>query len=120
MACAIRSPQYDCRVFEDIATGVMNAWTLYMVNDVVVINKAAAVLGDTVVLYSNIPKVLVDCVTIASGNIAAFAEGCKVYYLANAVTNVANANVCGFVTVQPAVGDTTVEIHFDGTLRIVA
>ena len=120
MPCSIRSPQEVCQVFEDIATGAMAAWTLYMVNNVVVLNKAVAVLGNTVVLYYWIPKIVVDCVTITTANLAAFAEGCKVYYAANAVTNVANAFMCGFVTVQPAIGDTHVEIHFDGTLNIVA
>ncbi len=122
MACSLRSPNEVCEVFEDTAVAAHVAWTLYMINDVVVINKATAAIGDTAVFYYFIPKVVVDCVTITSGNLAAFAEGSKVYYdnATHAVTNVANANVCGFVTVAPAVGDTTVEIHFDGTLRIVA
>ena len=120
MACKLRSPNEVCEVFEDIAEVAHVAWTLYPINDVIVINKATAAIGDTAVFYYFIPKVIVPCVEITSGNDQAFYEGCKVYYLANAVTNVANANVCGFVTVAPAIGDTEVEIHFDGTLRIVA
>jgi hypothetical protein len=120
MACSLRSPNEVCEVFEDTAEAVLAAWTLYPINDVIVINKAAAAIGDTAVFYYFIPKVVVDCLTITSGNLADYAEGSKVYYSANAVTTVPNGDVCGFVTVQPAIGDTTVEIHFDGTLRIVA
>lgn len=120
MACSLRSPNEVCEVFEDIAVAAHVAWTLYPINDVIVINKATAAIGDTAVFYYFIPKVVVDCVEVTSGNLADYAEGSKVYYAGNAVTTVANANVCGFVTVAPSVGDTTVEIHFDGTLRIVA
>lgn len=120
MACSLRSPNEVCEVFEDTAVAAHVAWTLYPIQDVIVINKATAAIGDTAVFYYFIPKVVVPCVTITTANLAAFAAGSKVYYAGNAVTNVANANVCGFVTVAPAVGDTTVEIHFDGTLRIVA
>jgi len=122
MACSLRSPNEVCEVFEDTAVIAHVAWTLYMINDVVVINKATAAIGDTGVFYYFVPKVVVDCVAVTSGTLAAYGVGQVVYYDAatHSVTTVANANVCGFVTVAPAVGDTTVEIHFDGTLRIVA
>ncbi|MFA7283685.1 MAG: hypothetical protein WC066_03965 [Candidatus Omnitrophota bacterium] len=120
MACILRQPNELCLVFEYTAESALTAWTLYPINDVIVINKATAAIDDTAVLYYFVPKVIVDCIEITSGNLASFAEGSKVYYADNAVTSVANGDVCGFVTVQPAIGDTTVEIHFDGTLRIVA
>ena len=125
MACAIRSPQELCQNFEtvvDISAGY-TAWTMYKLDDTVVINKATAAYGATAVLYYNIPKVVVDCLTVSLGNLTDYGAGSKVYFDAttNAVTPVAGSNsLCGIVTKVPSSGDTTVEIHLDGTLEIVA
>jgi len=125
MACAIRSPQELCQNFEtvvDISAGY-TAWTMYKLDDTVVINKATAAYGATAVLYYNIPKVVVDCETVSLGNLTQYGVGSKVYFKSstNAVTPTASGNtLCGIVTKVPAVAATTVEIHLDGTLGITS
>jgi len=89
----------------------------------VCVNKAAASSGDECVMYYEIPKVVVPCITITSGNQSSFDEGSKVYFdsTASKVTNVASGNtLCGIVTTKPAVGATTVEIHLMGALGITS
>lgn len=104
-------------------SGGYTAWTMYLVNDTVCIAGMTVAVSVDCVMYYNVPKVLVDCVTITSGNLSAFAEGSKVYFSTstNAITNVSAGNyLCGIVTQQPSVGDTTCEIHLDGTLCITS
>ena len=125
MACEIRSPQEVCQNFEHEApTGGYAAWTLYQVNDTVTINKAVTTIGNTAVMYYEIPKVVVPCVAIPSGEaVTYYDEGCKVYFDAtnSQVTRVAGGNVlCGIVTKAGSVGDETIEIHLMGALAIVA
>jgi predicted RecA/RadA family phage recombinase len=79
--------------------------------------------GDEGVLVYQAAKILVACVAITSGNLADFAEGCKVYFDAadKEVNESASGNtLCGIVVVQPSVGDETVLIHLMGCLGIVA
>jgi len=125
MSCAIRSPQDVCQNFEHTTpSGGYTAWTMYMVNDTVVVNKATATVGNEAVMYYEIPKVVVDCLTITDGNLASYDEGCKVYHDSgtDAITHTPSGTttLCGIVTQKPSVGDTTCEIHLMGALGIVA
>lgn len=123
MACAIRSPQEECKNFRtvvDISAGY-SAWTMYKLDDTVVINKAAVAYGAVAVLYYWIPKVMVDSVTITLGNLTDFGVGSIVYFdsSTNAITATSGGNTaCGIVTEVPVSGDTTVEIHLMGTLAL--
>ena len=68
-------------------------------------------------------KIVVPCAIVTSGNLADYAEGCKVYFDAadeEVNTSSSGNTLCGIVTTQPAVGDEEVEIHLDGTLGIVS
>lgn len=124
MACSIRSSPEESKVFQYTApSGGYTAWTLYQVNDTVVIAGATTTVGNEVVMYYWVPRVLVDCLTITSGNAANYDEGSKVYYdpLTSAITHVAASNtLCGIVTTRPAVGAVLCEIHLMGALSIVA
>ena len=124
MACAIRSPQEVCQNFQyTTPSGGYAAWTMYKVNDTVVINKATQTVGEEAVLYYWVPKVVVDCLTITAGNVANYDEGSKVYFDAstNAITHESSGNtLCGIVTTRPAVGAVLCEIQLDGMLGIVA
>jgi len=124
MACSICSPQEVCQNFEYTApSGGYVAWTMYLINDTVCVNKATTAVGEEAVMYYWIPKVIVDCLTITAGNIANYDEGSKVYFDStnNRVTHVSAAwQLCGIVTVRPTADDTTVEIQLDGMLGIVA
>ncbi len=122
MACSIRSQPEMSRNFVIAApSGGYTAWTMYQVNDTVCIAGMTVLVSKDCVMYYNIPKVLVDCLTITSGNLANYTGGSKVYFDAttNAITHVADTNpLCGIVTLQPAAGDVLCEIHLIGTLEI--
>ncbi len=124
MACSIRSQPEMSRNFVIAApSGGYIKWIMYLVNDTVCIAGMTVAIDEDCVMYYNIPKVLVDCLTITAGNLANYAEGSKVYFDAatNAITHVAATNaLCGIVTLQPAAGDVLCEIHLMGTLEIVA
>ncbi len=66
-------------------------------------------------------RILVPCLTATTGD---YAIGTKVYYDNgnNRVTQTSNTGdlICGVVTTAPSVGDTSVEIYFDGTMNIVS
>ena len=125
MVCAIRSPQEVCQNFEYTApSGGYAAWTMYLINDTVVIVKAVTTIGNEAVCYYWIPKVIVDCLTITAGNVANYDEGSKVYFdpATNAITHVSGGSnvLCGIVTTRPAVGVVLCEIQLEGMLGIVA
>jgi len=79
--------------------------------------------GDQAVLVYIAAKIVVPCCEITSGNLADFAEGCKVYF--DAADKEVNASpggntLCGIVNVQPSVGDEEVEIYLNGLLGITS
>ena len=122
MACAIRSPQEYCDNFETAAPSAgYAAWTMYKVEDIVGINKAVVTSGNTAVIYYQIPKVIVDSVTVSLGNLSQLTEGCQVYFdsATNAITDVSGGNtLCGIVTATPVVGAVLIEIHLMGALAL--
>ena len=122
MAATIRSPQEVCQNFEKLAPSAgWTAWTMYVVEDVVILNKATATYNNIGVLYYEIPKVLVESVTVSLGNLSQLAPGAKVYFDAtnSVVTDISSGNtLCGIVTETPAVGDTKIEIHLMGALAL--
>ncbi len=122
MACSIRSSPEESKNFEyTTPSGGYTAWTLYQINDTVVIVGATVTVGDEAVCYYWIPKVLVDCLTITAGNVGNYDEGSIVYYDAttNAITHSAGGNVaCGIVTQRPAVGAVLCEIHLHGMMAL--
>ncbi len=122
MACSIRSSPEESKVFQYTApSGGYTAWTLYAVNDTIVIAGATTTAGNEVVMYYWVPRVLVDCLTITSGIVANYDEGSIVYFDAttNAITHVAASNTaCGIVTTRPAVGAVLCEIHLHGMMAL--
>jgi len=125
MACQIRNAPDESNNFKHTAESAgYTAWTMYKLNDTIVIAGSTVTVGKEVVLYYWCPKVLVDCLTITSGNQASYDEGCKVYFdsLTNAITHTSSATttLCGIVTLQPAVGAVLCEIHLMGALGIVS
>lgn len=105
------------------------AATGYTAGQMVKIEDTVGVIAETVTTgYQAVfvywaAKIIVPCVAITSGNLASFAEGCKVYFdAADEEVNASSSGntLCGIVLVQPAVGDEEVEIHLDGMLGIVA
>jgi len=124
VACSIRNQPCESKNFKHTApSGGYTTWTMYIINDTVVIVGATTTVGNEAVCYYWCPKVLVDCLTITSGNQASYDEGCKVYYdsLTNAITHTSSGTttLCGIVTLQPAVGAILCEIHLMGALGIV-
>ena len=124
MACSIRSQPEMSRNFAfTTPSGGYTRWTMYQVNDTVCIAGLTTAAAAENIMYYDVPKVLVDCLTITSGNLASYAEGSKVYFdsATNAITTVAATNsLCGIVTLQPSVGDVLCEIHLMGTMEVVA
>ena len=125
MACAIRSPQEVCQNFEYTApSGGYAAWTMYKINDTVCVNKAVTTVGNEAVMYYWIPKVVVDCLTITTGNVGNYDEGSKVYYDSgtSAITHTSSGTttLCGIVTTRPAAGAVLCEIQLDGMLGITS
>ena len=99
------------------------AGEIFAIEDIVGVTPKAITSGDDGVIIYQAAKILVACVAITSGNLASFAEGCKVYFDAadKEVNPDSSGNtLCGIVVVAPAVGDETVLIHLMGALGIVA
>lgn len=122
MACSIRSSPEESKNFEYTApSGGYTAWIMYKVNDTVVIAGATTTVGNEVVMYYWIPKVLVDCLTITAGNVANYDEGSVVYFDAstNAITHVSAGNTaCGIVTQRPSSGAILCEIQLHGMMGL--
>ena len=111
--------------FEYTATGAVVAGAMGLCNDTVYVAVGTYATGDQIVKVYWAAKIIVPCIEVTSGNLAAYDAGSKIYFdVVNlCVTTTANGGanpLCGIVTVQPAVGDEEVEIHLDGMLGIVA
>lgn len=108
---------------EFTAATTYTAGEMTKLNNTVGVIMNAVASGYQAVLVYLASKIVVPCVAISSGNLASFAEGCKIYFDAanKEVTNVSAGNtLCGIVNVQPSVGDEEVEIYLDGLLGIVS
>jgi len=105
------------------------AATDYTAGDMIALEDIVGVIVNTVssggqaVLVYEAAWIDVPCAEVTSGNLANYAEGCKVYFDAadeEVNTDSSGNTLCGIVKVQPAVGDETVEIHLMGALGIVS
>ena len=105
------------------------AATTYTAGDMIKLEDTVGVIVGTVssgsqaVLVYQAAKIIVPCAAVTSGNLADYAEGCKVYFDAadeEVNTSSSGNTLCGIVKVQPAVGDELVDIHLMGALGIVA
>ncbi len=109
--------------FEIAAATGYTAGQMLLYNDTVCVVVETKVSGKQVVFVYWASKILVPCAIVTSGNLANYAEGSKVYFIAAdaEVTTVVGTNaLCGIVVEAPVVGDETVLIHLDGMLEIVA
>ena len=100
----------------DLTAGVM-----LQLNDIVGVIVGTVVSGAQAVLVYQAAKILVPCQLVTTGNLAAYAQGSKVYFdTADANVNTVSADnrLCGVVTKSPVSGDTEVEIHLMGALAI--
>jgi len=99
------------------------AGQMLKLNDTVIGIVGTVTSGYQAVGVYRATKIVVPCAIVTSGNLAAYAVGCKVYFVAAGaeVTTVAGSNtLCGTVNVQPSVGDEEVEIDLDGRLGITS
>ena len=105
------------------------AGTAYTAGQMIKLEDTVGVIVETVasgaqaVLVYEAAKIVVPCAIVTSGNLAEYAAGCKVYYVAagaEVTTSSGGNTLCGIVLVAPSVGDEEVEIHLMGALGIVA
>lgn len=119
----LRCALSDCRAAIITTTAAVTAGVFAKVQDTVLVyaeTVATANIGDKVTGIYNAPKIMAPCAAVTSGGFAQFA---KVYFNASTakVTETASGNtLCGTVIEQPAVGDTSVLIDFDGRMGIVS
>ena len=109
-------------VLEFTATVAYRAGQMVARNDIVGVIVNTVAIGGTAVLVYKAAKIVVPCATVTTGNIAELAEGCKVYFqsIHGNVSDKSGGVLCGIVTTAPSSGDTEIEIHLDGMLKIVA
>ena len=86
----------------------------------VVVNTVA--VGGTVVLVYQAAKIYVPCQLVTTGNLANMVTGCTLYHDAtdNNVNTDTNNRLCGIVTDDASLADTSVEMHLMGALGIVS
>jgi len=109
--------------FEVTAAADYTAGQMLKYNDTVGVVVDTVTSGHQVVLVFKAAKIVVPCAIVTSGNLADYAEGSKVYFVAAdaEVSPVSGGNtLCGIVVSAPSVGDEEVEIYLDGMLGIVS
>lgn len=121
----LRSSTHDdpYAVFEFTAATTYTAGQMVKINDTVGVIVNTVTSGYQAVFVYWAAKILVPCAVVTSGNLADYAEGCKVYFDeadAEVNTSASGNTLCGIVVEQPSVGDETVLIHLIGTLGITS
>ena len=123
LRCSTNNDPYAS--FEYTAAASVVAGAMGLCNDTVYVVAGSVATDAQIVKVYLAAKIVVPCIEVTSGNLAAYDAGCKIYFdVVNlCVTTTANGGanpLCGIVLVQPAVGDEEVEIHLDGMLGITS
>jgi len=106
-----------------ITAADVTAGDMVTLEDIVGVYVNTSDSGDDNVIVYEASKIIVPCVAIATGTLADYTVGSRIYFddANDEVTAVAGAlALCGIVVAAGAVGDEEIMIHLMGALAIVA